>query len=319
MKKYKVLIVGAGNIGALLDDPQREEVLTHAHACNLIPAFNDFAFTDVSQSNLNRAAELWKKKTYLSFEEALVDFGPDIISFCTPPMFRLPLIEKISENLKYVFLEKPLATNISEVERIVSHIKQKGIPSSVNYSRLFSNDINMLGKAITEKKYGRLIKGVFTYSKGLRNNGSHVLSLLQFLFGEIAKWKILGTSFDYSAADPNCDLELEFSNHGKVYMLALDENKFSNIECHLFFEKARITLKQFGHQIQISPTRSDPIYQNYVDFDETASFYKTDLDRTMLLAYKNIFQFLTEKGELTSSLENAVSVEKLLNDISQGI
>lgn len=319
MSKFKVLIVGAGNIGALLDDPSKKEVLTHAHACSLITGFNDFAFVDIDQDNLNKAHTIWGKKTYTDFEKALQDFTPDIISLCTPPRFRLPLVQKFPSNLKFVFLEKPLGTGLKEVEEIVRVIADKKIPASVNYSRLFSDDVIRLGADIASKKYGKLIKGTFTYSKGLRNNGSHVLSLLQFLLGEIANWNVLETSVDYSSEDKNADLSLQFKNGGKVYVVALDENKFSNIECQLFFEKARIVLKQFGHKLQISETRSDPIYKNYTDFDESAEFKKTDLDQTMLLAYKNIYQFLVSNGELTSSLENAVEIEKLLNEISKGL
>lgn len=319
MTKFKVLIVGAGNIGALLDDASKNEVLTHAHACSRISAFKNFAFVDVDQTNLDKAHAIWGKKTYLSFEKAVSDFQPDIISFSTPPCFRLSLVEKISNDLKFVFFEKPLASDLKDVEQIVNIISNKKIPSAVNYSRLFSNDIKALGNAIRENKFGKLIKGTFTYSKGLRNNGSHVLSLLQFFFGELVHWKVLGKSFDFSVLDPNIDLELQYKNQGKIYMLALDETKFSNIECHLFFDSARIVLNQFGHFLQISQTRSDPIYKGYTDFDESAEFIKTDLDQTMLLVYQNILNFLSEKISLTSSLENAVGIERLMNQILIGI
>ena len=49
MTTYNVLIVGAGNIGAMFDTSENEEVLTHAHAFSIVEAFNLVVFIEISR------------------------------------------------------------------------------------------------------------------------------------------------------------------------------------------------------------------------------------------------------------------------------
>ena len=46
-KSFNVLIIGAGNIGALYDTPDMDKVLTHAHAFSIINGFKLLGFVDL--------------------------------------------------------------------------------------------------------------------------------------------------------------------------------------------------------------------------------------------------------------------------------
>ena len=62
MRKYKVVVVGAGNIGALFDTPDSKEILTHANAFLRNEHFQLMGFFDVDRKKTLEAARRWTRR-----------------------------------------------------------------------------------------------------------------------------------------------------------------------------------------------------------------------------------------------------------------
>ena len=78
MKKFNVLVMGAGRIGALFDNPLNKQIITHAHAASKHKNFNLVGFVDKDKENLNKAAQLWNCKGFSTTKDAFHFFNNKI-------------------------------------------------------------------------------------------------------------------------------------------------------------------------------------------------------------------------------------------------
>ena len=115
--KLRVLVAGCGHMGT-----------SHARAYHDI---NDFEIVGlVSRSPASRerlSAELGGYPMYASFDQALLDSSPDVVSVNTYPDTHAEYVEKSLNADAHVFVEKPLATTVEECNRIVAlaHARRK--------------------------------------------------------------------------------------------------------------------------------------------------------------------------------------------------
>ncbi len=108
-EKLKVLVVGCGNMGT-----------SHARAYH---AMDDFEIVGlVSRGVASReklSAELGGLPMYGSFDKALSDSKPDVVSINTYPETHAEYAIKSLKADAHVFLEKPLANTVEEAQSIV--------------------------------------------------------------------------------------------------------------------------------------------------------------------------------------------------------
>src|SRR2546428_243397 len=71
------------------------------------------------------------------------------------------------------------------------------------------------------------VKGVVWYSKGLFNNGSHFINLLQDWLGDVREVRVIESGRWWGGLDPEPDLLVSFA-HGSVCVLAAREEHFSH-------------------------------------------------------------------------------------------
>ena len=81
---YNVLIIGAGNIGALYDSPGSNHILTHAHAFSKTPGFSLIGFFDTDFEKAHHAAQRWNTQVFKTLEEVFASYTIDIVSMCVP-------------------------------------------------------------------------------------------------------------------------------------------------------------------------------------------------------------------------------------------
>jgi len=316
MMEISTLIIGAGKIAAGLDSPVTDAVLTHAHAYQQNTKTKLLGFFDSNPEAAISAAQKWGGDPFFDLEKTLAKHRPEIISICTPPSTRLGIIKNI---LKYppkvIFLEKPLASNLEEAKEIVSLITEASIPCLVNYSRRFDLTMQRLSSRIKSNQFGTFQTGAIFYAKGIKNNGSHLINLMQFLVGDIASYDVTGGLADFSEDDYSLEMKLNFSAGGAVHFHPLNENNYSVIEILLYFESAKIHIRQFGLQYAICEKRADPVFQGYYDLDDQAPFLRTEYEQAFSQAVKNIVDHIENKTEMVSSLEEAFVTEKNVHDI----
>lgn len=309
----KALIIGAGNMGALYDFPDTEEILSHAHAFHFLnEKIKDFAFCDLNTENLKLASSRWKKTGYANVAEALISFKPDLISICVSTNFHLQIIKEAVQYsfVKTIILEKPSGKNLAEALEIQQLAKEHNKKIIVNFSRNFSEGIETLKKDILQNKFGELqhINGVYT--KGLLNNCSHLLSILCLFWPTI---EFLGKDkslIDYNSEDPTVSFRLK-ADGALCCVAGLSELNYSHFELDFFFEKARVKLARFGFDLHISYVEEDKIFgPKYKTLGQESS-NSLGLEHSLIRLVLRIIN--NEDNDW--SMDNCVKVHQLIDKI----
>jgi len=209
--KFSVLIVGAGQIGAFFDTPESPNILTHAHAFTKHPNFELLGFMDIVPDNAAKAAAIWGGKPFGSLAEAFAQRIPDVVCVATPdPTHYSFLLEIAQYPVRLIFMEKPFAQNIKEIEHLQHILEQATFSVAVNYSRRFVPEFIQVREAIHRGECGEFMGGAASYGKGLYHNGSHMLNLLEYWLDQFTTAQVLDTIQDCYAHDPSVSAILQW-------------------------------------------------------------------------------------------------------------
>jgi predicted dehydrogenase len=106
--RKRVLVVGLGNMG-----------LSHARAYAKLPGFEIAGVCSRSVRSMTRPTEVAGAPAFSSFDAALAQTKPDVVSINTFPDTHAEYAIKAMEAGAHVFVEKPLAETVAEAERVV--------------------------------------------------------------------------------------------------------------------------------------------------------------------------------------------------------
>lgn len=300
---YKVVILGAGNIAAKFDSPDKKEVLTHAHAFANNAAFQLLGFYDKDYGRAEEAAQTWGGQAYDNLEVALE--GAEVVSCCVPDSFHGDMLKKIARyNPRLVIAEKPLAISLEEAEEI-KQIYENRIPLLVNYSRRFLPEFRELKEKI--KDYGKFLRGVGYYGKGILHNGSHMIDLLRFLLGEVEDIMVLPyENHDFGEVDSSKEVILKIQQ-GLFHMIAVDCRIATIFELELFFEKVRIRILDGGNKIETYVIEGSKVYAGYKNY-QLSEVKEVNYSGAMEGLARNAENFLNQEEKLLCSLADGMNV-----------
>lgn len=299
---YRVLIIGAGKIGAMFDKPGDKKILTHAHGFSESPYFELTGFYDVNSQKAEEAARRWGVVAFPTLETAMKDI--DVVCCCVPDEYHYATLKQIRQfPVKLVVTEKPLARTSEEAAQIQE--MYQNLPCLVNYSRRFLKEFQELKEEIPA--FGKFLRGTGYYGKGILHNGSHMIDLLCYLLGSIEKIESSNHAIhDFFEEDPSCDVELLIGG-GRFMMNAIDCSVATIFELDLFFSKARIRILESGvriekYRVQESDTYAG--YYNYVLQEEKL----VDYSNAIVGLVENVRQHLEQKKPLNCGLEEGRAV-----------
>lgn len=109
MNKLRVLVAGCGNMG-----------ISHARAYHAIPEFEIVGLVSRGpESREKLSKELGGYPTFSSFETALNETKPDVVSINTYPDTHAAYVKLSIEAGAHVFVEKPIANTVEEAQELV--------------------------------------------------------------------------------------------------------------------------------------------------------------------------------------------------------
>src|SRR5687768_15907244 len=118
----RVLVVGLGNMG-----------MSHALAYTRIPGFEVVGVCERRIAERKLPDALKKARRFDNFEKALAELKPDVVSVNTLPDTHADFAIKAMEAGAHVFVEKPLADNAENAEKVVKTAKRTGKKLVVGY------------------------------------------------------------------------------------------------------------------------------------------------------------------------------------------
>lgn len=228
----KLVIQGLGKWG---------EILVKSLTTSKIAKFTAAVSRDPQMINL--ISKKYKLKPYGSMEEALNHQKIDGLVLCTPHSVHAKQIMDYTKFNKPIFVEKPLALNVSDAINSVKKCKEKKIFLAVGQNRRFLSTYNYLKKMIDKNQLGKILHveanfsgpSGFRHAKsgwrsnskespagGMTGKGIHMTDLMISLLGLVKTVKARSKrQFLKNNMDDTTDVTLEFKNGSTGYLSTL--------------------------------------------------------------------------------------------------
>lgn len=129
MSKLKVAVVGCGFVAQKRHIPGFLRLKKDVSLCALCDV-NANLVTDV-------AKRFGVKNGYSNLSEMLTKENPDIVDICTPPIAHVPVAMEASEHGCNVLMEKPMALNVADCDKMISSARKFGVKLSVVHNQKF--------------------------------------------------------------------------------------------------------------------------------------------------------------------------------------
>lgn len=256
MKKiYTAVVVGCGNIGALMErEPRRPKPATHAGALSANKRTRLVALVDTDKKNLSAAGKLFPTAhRYTNLKECLAKESPDIVVVATPPQTHLSLTRTcLEENVPIAICEKPLAQNIKDAREIARLVKDSNTLFVVNYQRRFYPLIAQIRNEIKKGKIGRISQISCFYSNGLYNNGGHLIDTVLYLTQDpiVTAHGARNThNRTHPKGDLNVDALLRTAGGATVTLQSFDQDTYGASEVRIFGEKGAYFIREYGFTV----------------------------------------------------------------------
>jgi predicted dehydrogenase len=346
-KHYYAAIVGTGRIGFSLGfDKKREQPASHTMALLNNKRIKLIAAADSNEENL----ESWRK--YVRKHNGQKDFTLvfptskelyenvtclDIITVAVNEDNHLEeCIKAIEYKPKLVILEKPVALNSEEAEKIRAKALECGVPVMVNHERRFAKDYLTALSLIKEigdiqninaeldsglRVYGEEFEKDGTYS--LLHDGTHLVDIVQFLLRNGTDSQILknptvsgvhkdekGVVRNFSAHYSSVDSK--FGIIPEVTLKMSGRSKFFEFRIEILGTLGKICI---GNGIfEFYERKESRLYTGFY------SLTKQKLKLPKKTGYfsgmiQNAVDFLDGESELVSPLEDAIADLKVLEEI----
>jgi predicted dehydrogenase len=313
-----VLLVGLGQIGMGYDFEAAPDTLalTHSRAFYEHPKFSLDGGVDKDTVKCERFSSRYAAPAFLDIDSAITALNPDIVVVATPTANHRESVDAVlsRHRPKVILCEKPLAYDFEDANAIVAACAAKGCALYVNYMRNSEPGALEVKQRILDGRIKSPIKGVVWYSKGMFNNGSHFLNLLQNWLGEVQKVRVDSIGRYWEGVDPEPDFHVRFSR-GEVSFLAAKEENFSHYTVELVAMNGRLRYEQAGALIIWQQAVSDPVCAGYTILESSGIVIKTDYQRSLWHVADQLEANLMGKPTHICSGEEALRTIMVLNDI----
>lgn len=269
-------------------------------------------YIDSSRVKCENATKIFGGNIFNSIKDAIDKIGKLNVIISTPDKMHFNhIMETLKHDTSGILAEKPIALKLSEANQIKNEVIHKGIKFEVNYFRRFLPSYINIRNNIRDQKYGKFIFGRGIYDKGLKHNGSHLLNLLLFFFGEANINAVMSRKKCSLEDDANYSFELEFPelSDGRFIVQYGDSSIFTIFELELYFSNKVIKIVDFGRKIEFYDPVQDVI-PGYISLNKTNEVYTEYMES----AYYSIRAYL-ESADY-DGLEDAVRVIEMCEEIS---
>jgi UDP-N-acetyl-2-amino-2-deoxyglucuronate dehydrogenase len=192
-----VAIIGCGRIA-----PRHAQALADLKATRTVQLAGTF---DVIESRAAYLAQKHNVKNYPSYEAVLSDPEIDIVSVCVPSGLHVEMALRAAEAGKHVLVEKPVALNLADADRLIETCEECGVTLCVVLQNRFNPPMLDLRALVDSGKLGRIMLGNACvrwyrpqeyYEDGwhgtwaldggaLMNQSIHHIDALRWLMGEV--------------------------------------------------------------------------------------------------------------------------------------
>tara|TARA_X000000950_G_scaffold289393_1_gene412835 strand:+ start:3904 stop:4914 length:1011 start_codon:yes stop_codon:yes gene_type:complete len=318
-EKYKVLIVGCGNIGGRFDFDFYDNFLPQTHAGAYLN-HKGFEISACIDPDTKRGSELAKKfkipNFYNDFESIFATYNSfDVISICSPTKDHF---ESIKQSLKLrprlIFCEKPISYSLEDAKAIKSICESANVPVLVNLSRRFDSRIIDLKEKISNNLLGELRTVIGIYNKGILNNGIHMIDLIKYLFTEIKIINVGNPIKDFLDIDPTISILMETKDKVPIYIGTSRAFDYSLFELQLVFSEIAISIEDGGQMWRERKVIESSKFRDYKCLNK-GEFSRGGDSMSMINAIENIYGYLSIGEKLKCTIDDAISAQIFCEEV----
>ncbi len=317
-KILDVVIIGCGAIAGGYDEKNDgPDILTHAKAYREHPGFRLSACVEPDQDRRQTFMKTWAIENGAAALDDVRSNGRnfDVASICSPTADHEATLETLLDTpIQGIFCEKPLTEHLNSSKRIVEAYDAKGKILAVNYLRRWDAALQSLKTEIDDNQWGNLQTAVCHYGKGILHNGSHMIDILQFLFGPLTPKEVFHRQTDYQESDPTLDALLHTETGATVKLNGTDSRLYDVFEAHLTFENGQIALEQGLSVIRKRPIGDNPRFAGHRVL-ESGTNEDGSQGQALYRAVDNLYKAITENAPLASNGRTALEAQKVCEDL----
>jgi predicted dehydrogenase len=320
LSKYKVCIIGCGDIGFLFDyDRKIDGALTHFKAFSDSKNFEVEAVAEKKKAIRDIIKSKFKTPVYDDYKKMCNEIRPDVIAVATNDELHFEILTNLLKcKPKLVFCEKPLALKSDEVIEITDKYRKANVHLQVNFTRRFLNEFKEIGEIIMKKKIGDIESATFYYSRGLIHNASHYLDLVNRYIKETEKNLInISVKDGISKSDTTVSFDMIYKNGMEVRFIGLKPTKLSFAEIDIVGTKGRIKVN-YKNEIEKYKVVTNKIFKGYSAYELYES-KPIRFEKALPNAVKNIYGVLEKKEKLISPASNSIKIFELINRIKENL
>ena len=324
MSKFSVTIIGLGNIGMLYDfeNNSNNVFLSHFKSFN---HHDDFEVVNVVDNDNNKLLKVTEKfgekiKVFKNIDDIIEITDIVVLSSVFKVNYEIFNKLKTNDKIKLIFIEKPFWNETN----IFSEIDLNSNKFYINYFRKSIPFFRKLKVNINDEMFGNVLGVHAYYSKGLKNNGSHIIDLVNYFFGnncDLNSIKTINGVEDFTKKDKSISFSMKYIHKGNkfpVIFQAVNEKYLSVIEIDLFFEKNRFRICDFGSKVEIYETREDVLFPGYKNMIHSKNV-NTDFNKYGLHNCNLINDILNNNEVNNSKLICERDINNIINKVKNEI
>ena len=250
----------------------------HLPALRQLPEARVVAVADIEPDQLKRVADRFHiERRYTDFRELLKDSDIEAVAVCTPPGFHVEAALAALEMGKHLFVEKPLALGLDEIDRLIERARQSSSKVMVGFNLRWHRLVRQAREMIRRGEMGRIevVRTVFTSAMPdeetlpewrkwrqqgggvLLDKASHHFDLCRFLLQSDVE-EVFATSRSEPFDDVTATVTARLSN-GVLVSSVFAEQAGDNHEVEIYGQTGRLHVScYFFDGLEFFPVSSSP-------------------------------------------------------------
>lgn len=307
---YRCAVIGCGQVGSGYDPgPRRGWGLSHAGAYRACSRTRLAAAADVDRGRLAAFGRKWAvERLHSDYRALLAEEDIDILSVCLPAAEQPRVFEAACRaGVKAFFLEKPLAADLAAAGRVARLARGRVV--AVNYFRRWNLSLRGLREEFRSGRHGAPLHAVLRYTKGVCGNGSHLVDLARWWWGEPAEVRTVRRHAG-SGEDPGVDFGLRFAGGWWAHFLHVPSAPYVFIDADILTEKGRVVVSQRGQRIRRFGLAREPHYGSF-EILRDVSDRETLWRRCLVSAVSELARCLDRGGRPSCTVEDALAALRI--------
>lgn len=271
--KNNILIIGAGNIGALFEfEKDRPKPASYVGAfLNYYPE-NKITLIDSDNKKISKILKRYPEiQTKDSITKDVKNNNYDVIVIATPTDTHLDILKDVLKmDNKVIICEKPLSNNLKTANQMISLLKKRKEHFLVNHQRRFFKSFVDARNKIKKGVLGNIVHANAHYSNGLFNNGSHIIDAVRFLLGDEVE-SVTGFVNKNNKTNPTFDVNVDaillFNKGTRMVMQSFDNDIYAIHDIHIYGTKGSLHIKDYGYRFKWRKVKKSSYFKDLKELE----------------------------------------------------